>query len=767
MSAPIQCPKCGQQYALKAEMAGKWVQCKKCGVQFQAPGPAAPASPQPAVPAQPVPAIPVQARPAVPAQAVPAIPVPAHPAAPAPGVPVNPALGAPVIAPRRRYRQSGFSKAISHPMVILGIIVLVVGGLTGLGIYFAGDIAKLFAGKPIPGDEAVRGYIDLFNALADALAEIRDPQSAMSAMPRFQALQDRERELHPKVAEFNQATPEQREHLRKKYETRLKEAIGRVEKEVNRILALQGFGPRTYRPPMLAPKQYSWDGPLAGIFGEEQKPEPSPGTTDPRPQDKTARVEIVGVPAGQRNFVDERLREASAEARVSLDATGGDVVSASVTPVADLDAFAARINLGTPKVDASKRTITVQADLEKFPKPMAPEAKNPAHAGFYKANLAELACPDGARRREAADRLKGVEPKELHEEIAKALLPLMSDNAPQTRRAGAEAWAVWRTPATAAEGSRLLLALAREQDHQLRSAAFKALGELKDPQTAEPLARMLSDFSLRGPASECLESMGPAAQKAILPLLTSSDHSMRSAAREVFEKIATKDSVPALVELLAQKKGDFAQCREILQVLAKLKDERALAPMAQLLGDRQAGHAVKEFFIQMGRPAEKVMVESLQDPKEEVATDAMEVLEKIGTPECLPAVLEAVKGENHRVRWAGFRLLERLKDPKSVLPLAEMLAEPSLRHSAGQVLRKIGPAAEDVVLKGLKHPDRQVGMTCLEILKDVGTEKSFKELKPLTRVKDFSVRRQATETLNAIAMRTQGSPFSAPEDEEK
>jgi HEAT repeat protein len=261
--------------------------------------------------------------------------------------------------------------------------------------------------------------------------------------------------------------------------------------------------------------------------------------------------------------------------------------------------------------------------------------------------------------------------------------------------------------------------------------------------------------------------MGPVAEKAVLQCLGHPNTEVRAQAWRILGQIATKQSVPALLQLLQQNNKEVA--KQVLPILARLKDERAMAAVGELLGNKDLRFAAIQFFQEMGPAAEKTVLTYAKHANEEVVAAAMEILQQIGTAECVPVVLEVAAGDNFAARLNAFRILERLKDPRSIVPLAEMLADPMVRHSAAQVLKKMGPAAEDVAIKGLKHPKRDVGMACLEILGEIGTEKSLKEIQPYTRVRDAFVRMAAARAMEAIASRTQANPFKEAEeqDEEK
>jgi HEAT repeat protein len=87
------------------------------------------------------------------------------------------------------------------------------------------------------------------------------------------------------------------------------------------------------------------------------------------------------------------------------------------------------------------------------------------------------------------------------------------------------------------------------------------------------------------------------------------------------------------------------------------------------------------------------------------------------------------------------------------VPIAELLASWNHRGHAVEVLKAIGPPAEDVVLKGLKHRNREVVRQCIEILGAIGTQKSLQPLAPLARHRDGWVRSAAQQARTSIAAR--------------
>jgi HEAT repeat protein len=403
------------------------------------------------------------------------------------------------------------------------------------------------------------------------------------------------------------------------------------------------------------------------------------------------------------------------------------------------------------EVDPAGRTITVTADPARFPRPIKPEATNPAHPDYLKANLAELRCSDPDRRCQAADRLKQANAKEGREEIAKALLALMDDNDPLTRRAAVQAWSACRTDATMGGAVEALARLARDPDSSVRSAAWEAWGSMTDQRAVAAVAQLLRDESTRFDASRCLTQMGPAAEQAMLESLAGEDRGARQAAAAILEHIATKKCTPVLVKHLQGADDDLAKAA--LRILAKLKDENAIEAVAALLDNPALGPDAVRMLVEIGPAAEKAVIAVAKRGEKESLGRAVEVLDKIGTAECVPVVIETAANDDPHVFWTAFRILQRLKDERSIVPIAELLASWHHRGHAVDVLKAIGPPAEDVVLRGLKHRNRDVVKQCIEVLGSIGTEKSLQPLAPLARHRDGWIRSAAQQARTSIAAR--------------
>jgi HEAT repeat protein len=180
------------------------------------------------------------------------------------------------------------------------------------------------------------------------------------------------------------------------------------------------------------------------------------------------------------------------------------------------------------------------------PTHLRPLANPPVHGDPVAEALAQLKGTDGIRRGEAARRLKDILPDERRDEVVRALVPLLEDSNQLNRRAAVEALGVWGNK----DAVPPLLKAMRQKE--TRKVAIAALGRLKDERAVEPIADRLEDFFDRRDAIQALESIGPAAEAAIIPRLHHHDREVRLAACEVLKVIGTRNSLAALEKVVAE-----------------------------------------------------------------------------------------------------------------------------------------------------------------------------------------------------------------------
>jgi hypothetical protein len=185
------------------------------------------------------------------------------------------------------------------------------------------------------------------------------------------------------------------------------------------------------------------------------------------------------------------------------------------------------------------------------------EASIPAPAGTRVVGDAEVtqALVDlkGPNKQWTLQHITGWKPVEgRRREMCKALEGLLTSNEFGVASEAAKALAVWGTE----ESVPALHKALQSTDIGLRGEVIKALGEIKSPSSAGPLAARLSDAFDKQPAAEALKKIGPKAEKEVVKYLENTQNEVfaRQEACNILAEIGTKNggSIPALQKVVKE-----------------------------------------------------------------------------------------------------------------------------------------------------------------------------------------------------------------------
>jgi HEAT repeat protein len=164
----------------------------------------------------------------------------------------------------------------------------------------------------------------------------------------------------------------------------------------------------------------------------------------------------------------------------------------------------------------------------------------------------------------------------------------------------------------------------------------QALTEIKSPDAdvrragAKWFAQAEVFAPRRGEAAQTLEG-----------LLKDTEAGVREPAIKALGAWGGKDNVPALIGLVTHKDKETRHLA--LEALGKLKDERAVGPVAARLlndTDRQFASAA---LIAMGTMCQPVVANCLSNAHRGVRLEACRILEKVGTKDCVPSLEIAIQ----------------------------------------------------------------------------------------------------------------------------
>jgi hypothetical protein len=181
--------------------------------------------------------------------------------------------------------------------------------------------------------------------------------------------------------------------------------------------------------------------------------------------------------------------------------------------------------------------------------PAAPPAVT-GDAALDKA-LADLSGSNTVNWQVAADQLAKMKPDKNRAVIAQKLAERATTTEFFPRISIIHALGVWATPAEVP----LLIDATRDENNQVRSAAFEALGKTHDQQAVAPLVRAFVEGNNRFEAQEALRELGPLAEKEVLSVITGEqDDFLRMSAINLIKEIGTQESLPVLRKVIEEGK---------------------------------------------------------------------------------------------------------------------------------------------------------------------------------------------------------------------
>jgi HEAT repeats len=190
------------------------------------------------------------------------------------------------------------------------------------------------------------------------------------------------------------------------------------------------------------------------------------------------------------------------------------------------------------------------------PKPLGPGEREKA--------LRDLKARDEWTVRAAADRLAKAPADSDPEAVAAALTSLLGDRNSGLRAAAAKALINWGTANTVAA----LRTAVTDPDFWVRKAAMEALARFPSLENAQAIAARLVELGERADAAKALDSMGAAAEPAVLAYLKDRDGWVRLEACKILGHIGTTNSLPALEGFGANGQGfDKPESEKAIQAI--------------------------------------------------------------------------------------------------------------------------------------------------------------------------------------------------------
>ena len=505
-------------------------------------------------------------------------------------------------------------------------------------VVFASGCSK-FGGEPT-AESVTKGLIELLDEFAETLANVHDRDSARAAASKIEGLVEKRNQLQNELTRIRRAgmSAEESQRIQELYGDQLKASIQRVVEETNRLRRNPHVWSAIASQMAAPPVQHSGGNQQLGIGYD---------IIAQYGQARTLSVIVENLPRNCNDELARVFKEMCQPKAVSI--TGDNNTFKMVCgPVDDMQAVVSQIDFGeVVESDFGTGFIRIEADPARLPKPLPAAVTDSNDPNFYERNYEDLKGVDDRRAAEAIDRLLAVEPGALRNEIATAAKQLVNTQDSPSKQA------LLLTIRYAEDDYvPMLVDLLEHKSVVMRWTAAECLGETKDPRAMKVLAELMvtdKDLAERG-----LRKAGEAGQDAISVMFRHPDAGVRAGAVRIAGEIANGEIVLQLCGCLED--ADRTVRREALEVLGRLRDERAVSPVCKLLMSEQDRHSAGQCLVEMGSMVEGAVVKGLKHSDAAVVQACCGVLKEVGTEKCLPALRQAAQSANPSARsfisWA-------------------------------------------------------------------------------------------------------------------
>ncbi len=183
----------------------------------------------------------------------------------------------------------------------------------------------------------------------------------------------------------------------------------------------------------------------------------------------------------------------------------------------------------------------------------------------------------------------------------------------------------------------------------------KFVADLKSPdlETRRSALRQFNGAEVESPSDELIDL--------VAAMALDSDQFTRMTAANFLGTYGTTNQVPVLLKLL--KDSDWSVRQPAVKLLGRLKDERAIQPLADLVarGASMYGQDASSALINIGAPAEKSVIALLNERNADTQRQACNILQQIGTYDSLDSLQKLIGDSDQQVSQAAVDAVRAIK----------------------------------------------------------------------------------------------------------
>ena len=217
-----------------------------------------------------------------------------------------------------------------------------------------------------------------------------------------------------------------------------------------------------------------------------------------------------------------------------------------------------------------------------------------------------------------------------------------------------------------AEAGDALTKAVNDSQAEVRYAAIRALGAIRDTRATTALAEQLAYYKKGEGAWSALEALARIAAPASVPLfkerLQDKDPYLRRAAAEGLGRTGDATSIEALERNVTIDESPMVRIATAF-ALQKLGRNYATR-LIDLMGSSKVQAQGQEYLVELGPPMVTAIVPRIQESDPEMREALIDVLGAIGDGSAIPALQAAAKDPNPSVAAAAKRAKARIEAPR-------------------------------------------------------------------------------------------------------
>jgi hypothetical protein len=143
----------------------------------------------------------------------------------------------------------------------------------------------------------------------------------------------------------------------------------------------------------------------------------------------------------------------------------------------------------------------------------------------------------------------------------------------------------------------------------------------------------------------------------------------------------------------------------------------------------------------------------LFDGHPQVQMPAILALEKWARAEDIPLLIKAIGHPKREIHMEVCKIIGTFKDERTIKPLMKSFPYADTRLGVMTAFRKMGPMVENELIPYLKSQELDLCRDTINVLKDIGTQRSVPALRALASGRNVVLRDASREALSAITAR--------------